>query len=230
MHPFDTSLGRRALLAMAIALVLTASIMVVTDEAASTMGMRAARLAALSPLVAALGALAVTAHARARGELRALEALGATPLRAAFGAAVAAWLVGALGVLVLVAPGTDGASLFPAVHPIASWIIDSSGKFATAAGAVVFDDGRIVLSSATAVHAASSPRAWAALPCLLPIALTAPIWAVLRLGALSRLLSASVCAAAVIAVLHGIAAGLLAPFAGLVAGLPLALALHAARS
>jgi hypothetical protein len=229
-HPFDRALAVRASLAIIVAFLVALSIVVATDEATSTRAMRAARLSALGPLVAALGVLGVVAHARSRGELRALEAVGIPPWRAARGAALAGLVAGALSVALLVSPLADAESLFPAVHVVVRWVFDDAGTLARAPGVTVFADGRLALTGGVASSVHAVPTAWAALPCIAPIAALVPGWAVTPLSPFARALSLGASAVIAVFALHGIAAGRLAAIHGITASIPLVVATLIGRS
>ncbi len=121
MHAFDRLLGRRCFGLSLLLLALALAVVLATDEAGSTVGQRAARLAVFAPAVAVVAERLVLSQARARGELVALAALGASPWSQARGAMVAAWAVGALSLLVLLSPLSDVRSLFPVVQGHASF-------------------------------------------------------------------------------------------------------------
>jgi hypothetical protein len=231
MTAFDRSLCARAAASTVALTLLALTIVVVTDEASSSFAMRVARLSALGPVLAAFAAFGVAAHARARGELRSLEALGLSPVRSALGAAVAAWCAGAVSLAVSISPFADTTSLFPAVRPVVAWALDPTRTVARAAGVAVFSSGDIAISRASAVHQPFATTAWMALPCLLPLALLAPVWAVEKMSVTWRALSLFASGAVAIAALHFIAARRVPAIDGLAVGIPLLAALvHARRA
>ncbi len=231
--PFDQRLFLRTVAAGLLAWVACAGVVVTTDEATSTLGMRVARLAALTPLVAAVAALLVTAHARVRGELRALESLGHPPWIAARGAAAAGAILVLLGAAFLVSPLADASSLFPAVRAAVDWHVDAGGFVARAAGVVLMDDGAVHVHRASVVGRAPSISAWAALPSLGTIGLAVPSWAVTPIRLASRLASVGLTFALVVTGLHLVAAGRAPASVGFLSAAPLflttALARRAAR-
>jgi hypothetical protein len=230
VHPFDWLLLRRSLLAAAIAAGVAASVVVTTDEATSTAAMRVARIAAFAPLIAAIAALFIVSHARSRGELRAIECLGVASWRAARGASLGAFLVAAMGTALLVSPWADAASLFPVVRSAIEWAIDPNGHAARAMGVVVSSDGSIALTARVAEQVRVAPAAWAALPCLLPIAATVSPWAVTPMSHATRGISVAAAGMAAVVCLHLVAAGRLAPSIGVVACVPLLAATVIARA
>ena len=220
MHPFDRLLLRRSMLAATVATALAAGIVVSTDEAASTIAMRLARMAAFAPLIGAIAALSVVAHARSRGELRALECLGVPPWQAAHGAACGALLVSVAGVGVLLSPWADAASLFPIVHSAIDWTVDANGLAARTLGVVVSSDGHVALTG-TLQRVRTPPQAWAALPCFAPLAIAAPSWAVTPMSSSTRALSFALSGFAAVVCLHFVAAGRFSPLLSAVAVSPL---------
>lgn len=224
MHPFDWLLFRRSLLAAGVATGITAAVVVATDEATSTAAMRVARMSAFAPLIAAIAALSIVSHARARGELRAVECLGVAPWRAARGAALAALVVGCIGIVFLVSPYADAASLFPAVRSAIEWTIDANGHAARALGVVITSNGSITLAPRIAEMARVAPAAWAALPSLAPIAFAVSPWAVTPMPHAMRAASIAVAAMATVLCLHLVAAARFGPLVGTLASVPLILA------
>jgi len=223
MTPLDRSLFGRATLAAAAGTIVVAGVVVLTDEASSTLGMRLARLAALGPAVSAVAVLGVTAHTRARGELRAVEALGAPPWRAAQGAAWAGWLAAVLGLVLLVLPLADPSSLFPVLPALVPWELEPGGHAARAAGVVVADTGRLSFDAArVSAEQAAPPSVLHALLCIGPIGLLVPAWAVTPMPVLVRATSVGFSAAGAIVLLHGVAASRAPALSGALAALPLA--------
>lgn len=229
LAPFAWSLVSRTMAGTVAATCVAAAIIVATDEATSTLGMRAARLAALGPLLACLGALAVCAHARARGELGALEALGMKPWEAAHGAAVAGWACGVLATIALAMPGVDSSSLFPRFLPPIDWAMDASGASAKSSLATIFADGAIRMAQTGGGQGVHGPARWAAMACLAPIALGGPAWAVTPMRARERVGSGVAAAMLLIVVLHLIAAGRVSALWGPLAAVPLCASVIVAR-
>jgi hypothetical protein len=228
MNAYDRALFRRALLALAVLLALTAATIVVTDEATSTPGMRLARISALAPLMVAVAILAVGGHARARGELRAIEALGVAPWTSLRGAERAGAVVAAASLLVLVAPFTDATSLLPAVTPPVDWAVASDGSRATAPGLVVLASG-VIRATAPTAPSLRHVAAWAAVPCLAPIACVVPGWAATPMTFAARMSSGVVTALLVVLGLHLVAAARVPTGLTVFAALPMAVSLWCAR-
>jgi hypothetical protein len=197
---------------------------VTTDEATSTPGMRVARMAAFAPLIAAIAALSIVSHARSRGELRAVECLGVAPWRAARGASLAALIVGGSGIVVLMTPYADAASLFPLMRSAVDWTIDPSGDVAHSLGVLITSDGRIALMAQVAETARVRPAAWAALPSLAPLALAVSPWTVTPMAPALRLASVVAAGMTTVFCLHLIAAARCAPMVGVTAAIPLVVA------
>ncbi len=214
---------------MAAATVLTAGIVIATDEATSTAGMRLARMAALAPLITAASLLGVLLHARSRGELGALEALGATPWRATHGAAVAGAIGAAVSVVLLVSPWTDAASLFPAVHPALAWTLAPDGAAARAVGVIVRSSGAIDLTDSGAPPTLATLSPWAALPCIAPVACVVPSWAVTPMSSAARIGSVAATAMLAVTALHLVGAGRIPAAASVAVSLPLLAATILAR-
>jgi hypothetical protein len=229
LPPFAWTLARRASVAMIVSAGLAAVIVVTTDEATSTAGMRFARLAALGPLVACLSVLSVCAHARVRGEIGALAALGMKPWEAARGAALAGWAFGLLALVPFALPWVDPGSLFPRFSPPIDWVMDASGASARSAAATVFADGAITAVRQGSARAAEVPERWAALACLAPIALSGPAWAVTPMSHGRRVASILAAGGLLIVVLHAIAAGRITALFAPVAAVPLLAASIVAR-
>jgi hypothetical protein len=223
VNAFDRLLGVRVLSATAAAWLAASGVVVLTDEASSTFGMRLARLAALGPLVSALSILAVTAHARARGELASLAALGAPPWTAARGAMWGGLVTAGVATLVLLSPWTEPTSLFPVVHHAIVWDVEAGSAMARAEGIVVASNGALRLAASSAIAAAAAPGATSAFVCLTPMVLAVPHWAVTPMPALVRSAAVLTGTAALLVSLHLIAAGSVSPLAGLFAALPLTL-------
>jgi hypothetical protein len=227
--PFAWSLAKRAAVAIATAACLAAAIVMTTDEATSTAGMRIARLAAIGPLLACLGVLAVCAHARLRGEIGALEALGMAPWEASRGAALAGWMFCFATLVLLALPWVDPESLFPKFSPPIDWVMDPNGAAARSASATVLSDGAIEIGTRAMAHTPRSAARWAALACLAPIAFCVPAWAVTPMRASLRVASLLAAAALLLVVLHAVGAGRVSGGYGVFAALPLFASLVVAR-
>jgi hypothetical protein len=152
----------------------------------------------------------------------ALSALGASPWRLGRGARMAGWLLGAVGVALLLSPLTDPTPLFPAVVRATPWIVSQAALVDPTSGVHVASDGSIAFgalkSEAELGHA---PGRVAALASILPIVLVTPAWAACPLGVSARLGAAFVALVLVIVTLHGVAAGELPTLALLIPPLPL---------
>lgn len=229
MHPYDHALFRRALFAIVVLTLLAAATVVATDEATSTAAMRMARIAAISPLVSAVAMLGVAAHARSRGELSALEALGAAPFRTLRGVELAGVVAAALGMVVLSLPSTDATSLLPAVHPVIDWHLVDGGSRAIAPGIVVHADGVIETTRAALAGPSRTRAAWAALPCIGPVACVVPAWSATPMLLARRLASGGATVVLVIVALHLVAAERIFPLLASVACAPLCIALWLSR-
>jgi hypothetical protein len=229
VNPYDRALFRRALLALGVLTLVAFAIVWATDEATSTLGMRLARLSALSPLLTATALLGIGAHARARGELRALLALGATPWRALRGAELAGLALAVASLVVLLAPFTDATSLLPAVHPATTWTFSSTGTSALAPGVVVYASGALNVTGAALSSPPSRTAAWAALPCVAPIAFVVPPWASTPMPFVRRAWSAGATSLLAVMALHLVAANRMPPPGALAASVPIAIALWRSR-
>jgi hypothetical protein len=216
---FLRSLGTAALLGAGLCTIVVAS-----DEAGSSFGMRAARVCALAPLLQILALLWVLDGVRSRGEERALAALGVAPLRVAAAAIGAAWVVGALASLCVVSPWADPRSLFPVLAGEHAWSRAAGLWVDATSGTTVDALGRISLR-ATSAPPPAEPRASAALLLVLPLSLVAPLWAALRCSPKERWLVGLACAVLVVSSLHAAAARRVPALA--LAGSALPLALHA---
>lgn len=226
LHPFDWFVFRRTALAVAGAVATTAVLAVATDEATSTFGMRLARLAAFIPFASGVAALGVAAHVEARGEARTLSALGVPPWQAVRGAAAAGLIAGLLAVAALLSPWSDPVSLFPAARAPAAWVIAADRASAVGPGVRVDATGSVQLAgTAGASPGVEAPKAWDALPCVAPLALAVPVWAVTPMAAALRLATVAASGATAVFVLHGIAAGRFGSAFGLAAAAPLVLVL-----
>jgi hypothetical protein len=229
MNVYDRATFRRALFAIGALLALAAAVVVTTDEATSTASMRLARLAALSPVVGAASLLGIAGHARAGGEVAALEALGATPWRALRGAEWAGLVLGAVAVAVLSTRWSDATSLLPAVQPVLDFVVDGRGARAAGAGLFIEPGGAIHLAALHAPGTSAARSPWSVVPCIAPVALLMPPWAVTPMPLLRRAASGGATFVLVVTALHLVAAARLPAVAASAAALPVLIALTASR-
>lgn len=227
--PQDRLLFRRTLAGACLALAAGALVVVGTDEAASTAGMRLARLAALAPVAAAVATLAVVAQSKGRGEVRAVTALGVAPWASVRGARTAAVLFGLLTPLGLLVPGTDPRSLFPSARAPAEWVIADGEALDRADGVRIGPEGGPSFVAPLPARDRPEPSTMAALLCLWPVAALVPLWAVTPMAVGGRLLGAFGTVAASVLILHAMASGRVGAAAGPLAVLPLAIALVRGR-
>lgn len=226
MTPHDAWLARRTSAIAVLTLLVATAIVVATDEAHSTLGMRAARLAAFTPGIAALAVLAACSEAVRRGEARALEALGAPPWRVGAGAVAAGWGVGLLGLLVLVSPVSETAALFPSVVSQVDWVVVGNEFHADAWGVWIPADG--VPAYVDSVDSPGSPPASPsyrelALGCVAPLAAVAPPWAALPLSWRARAIVGAITVLGAVTVMHALGSLSLSPVAGTSAAFPMLL-------
>jgi hypothetical protein len=199
------------------------TLIVVSDEAGSSVPLRLARLCALAPLLQILSLLWVMDGIRRRGEARALEALGVAPLRVAAAAIAGAWLVGAAACLCVASRWADPRSLFPLLAEGQAWTHAGALWRDGVRGVEVDALGRVrLLAPSTAPP--TPPRGEAALALLLPLCALGPLWAALRCAARERWLVALGTAALVVTALHAAAAQRVPALA--LAGCALPLGLH----
>jgi len=229
MNAYDRASFRRALFAMGALLALAAAVVFMTDEATSTASMRLARLAALSPVVGAASLLGIAGHARARGEVAALEALGATPWRALRGAEWAGLVLAAVAVAALSTPWSDATSLLPAVQPVLDFVVDVRGAHASSAGLFIEPSGVIHLAALHAPGFSPTRSPWIVVPCIGPVALLMPPWAVTPMPLLRRAASGGATFVLVVTALHLVAARRLPAVAASAAALPVLIALWVSR-
>jgi hypothetical protein len=222
MHAHDWLLFRRSLITFAVLAVMALGIVVGTDEAGSTTGMRVARFVALSPALSVLAQLFTLAQSEARGELGALRALGASPLRVARGPLLAGLAVGVAAMLTLASRSADVTSLFPAVSTPGSWVNTDLGLRDLATGVTVTPSGDVVFPAVPVAGLQSAaPDRFAALACLGPISLAAAFWGATPLGLPGRVAVAALTAFVAIVLLHATAAGVIPALWLAVAALPL---------
>lgn len=206
MHAFDYWLSRRTLGFTAAATTAACVVVVLTDEAGSSAGMRIARLAALAPGLAALGAWLALGQASSRGELRALAALGTTPWRAGLGASMAGWLIGIASALVLCSPWADTRALFPAVSASATWLVDAGSFIEPFAGLRVLPSGAYrSLEALRPRPTGAGPGPFDALIAVGPLVGILPIWVTSPLTRWGRAAIAALSAALLILLLHWVA-------------------------
>ncbi|HVU01914.1 MAG TPA: hypothetical protein VHE30_09190 [Polyangiaceae bacterium] len=230
MTPFDALLLRRTLFTALLLLGVVSAIVVATDEATSTAGMRVARLAALEPLPAAVAMALVLRQSRERGELRALQCVGVPEWLAARGAVFGGIAFAALGAVALLSPWADARSLFPSVRGTVDWVIDAGGRFASAPSVFVTDGGVIALSVAKDAAPRAVPTALTALPAVMPLALAVPPWIATPMPGMLRGFALALAAGTVVVVLHLVAAGRVSPPFGALAALPVLLSTIAMRA
>lgn len=160
---------RQAASALAIALMLSAALLLIsaaTDEGGVAWATRASRIVPLLPVPAA-GAHALTLYRAARrGETRALEAVGVEPFSWQIWVALAALVPAFLGALTL-ALGTDDAGLFPVASAAKACTVSVDARhhaffLCTQAGLRV-QGASIELLPAVAERAAAAPRGLAAM-------------------------------------------------------------------
>jgi hypothetical protein len=229
MHAYDRASFRRGLLAIGVLLALAGGVVVTTDEATSTAAMRLARLSALSPIVSALALLGIAGHARARGELAALEALGAPPWRALRGAEWAGMAFAVAAVVALCTPWSDVTSLLPRVEPLTGFVLDGRGAHVATAGLFVEPSGAIHLAASREGAHAALRSPWIVVPCLAPVALLVPAWALTPMPLAWRLASSAFTGALLVTALHAVAVGRLPALLAGAASVPLVATLWSAR-
>jgi hypothetical protein len=213
MHPLDRLLFQRALALALVFFGLFVGLVVATDEAGSTLALRAARLGALAPAIAVLAEAIVLARSRERGEIRTLAALGTPPWRSPLGAIAAGWLIGIAATALLASRYADVSSLFPTATIPTRWLAEASGSLVDpVSGARVLSDGSVVMLARDAIPAAArAPGRAAALLCLAPLAFVAPVWGAAPLTLTQRGAGAFVAAALAVGFLHALAAGRVGP-------------------
>lgn len=234
MTPQDWLLFRRTLLLACAVLGVATLVVVATDEAYSTAGMRAARLCAFAPAISAVAAWVTLMVARRRGELTALAALGASPWTTGWGALCAAWFIGSAAALLLLAPFVDVSSLFPGA-PIASGWIEAQGTFlAPAEGIRVASDGRLSFLPKQAVAEVELPGRVEAMSAVLPQALVLPAWLLSPLERWNRAWGLLLSLALTLLAMHAAAIGrlpsMLLPLAAAPLGAQLAFSLERSRA
>ena len=231
MTPHDSLLFWRTLAGALLLLALVTGVVVATDEAYSTFGMRVARLCAFCPLIAAVAMGSCLGLAAQRGELRALSVLGASPWTAAFGALCAAWLFGGVASLMLVTPLADVSSLFPAPPLSSGWHWQGDGFVEPARGIRVEADGAVsFIAQQHRTRQAMGPGGLEALSAILPQALVLPPWLAAPLVLRARVWALLLSLALTLVALHAIALGqlprLLLPLVAAPLGAQLALSLE----
>jgi len=222
MHAHDWLLFRRSLVTFAVLAVMALGIVVGTDEAGSTTGMRLARFVAVSPALTVLAQLFTLTQSEARGELGALRALGASPLRVARGPLLAGLAVGIVAMLALASQSADVSSLFPAVSTPGSWVRTAEGLRDLSSGVTVTPTGDVMFPAEPVVgQGAAAPGRIAALAFLGPISLAAALWGATPMRPAGRVVGAAVTAFVAIVLLHATAAGVVPVLLLSVAALPL---------
>ena len=207
MTTHDWLLFRRTLSMSVLLLALVALVVLSTDEAFSTPGMRVARLCAFAPAIAGIAVLLSFNLARRRGELRALEALGASPWMAGWGALVAAWLFGAFACVLLLTPWSDVSSLFPEPPLASGWVAEQQGFFEPAHGIRVLSDGSVSFAAKRATIELAPPGRLQALSAVLPLALVLPAWLLAPLGLGMRAWGLATSVGFTLVALHAVALG-----------------------
>jgi hypothetical protein len=224
VHAFDRQLALRCFALGLVLVLLCTGVIVATDEAGSTLGLRAARLSAMLPGLVVVAQQIALGQSEAKGETRALVALGVSPWRAARGAVFAGWVFGGAALGLLASPLADVRSLFPAVAAPAAWAARDGALFDARNGAAVSADGTIQLERDFEPPATiGAPSRRAALACIAPLAAVVPAWGVIRLGLGARLAGAAVAAGLAITLLHAVAGGRLGPLWLSLASAPLVL-------
>jgi hypothetical protein len=231
MTPHDSLLFWRTLGGSLLLLGLVTGLVVATDEAYSTLGMRVARLCAFCPLIAAVAMASCLGLATRRGELRALSVLGASPWTAAFGALCAAWLFGAVAALILLTPLADVSSLFPAPPISSGWHWQGDAFVEPVRGIRVEADGAIsFITQQDPTKSALVPGGLEALSAILPQALVLPPWLAAPLAPRARVFGLLLSLALTLLALHAVALGqlprLLLPLVAAPLGAQLALSLE----
>ena len=235
MTPHDSSLFWRTLGLCLVVLGLVAGIVVATDEAYSTVGMRLARLCAFCPLIGGVATLASLSLAKRRGESRALAALGVSPWRAGWGAICAAWLFGGTAAMLLLTPWVDVSSLFPEPPLASGWLLQPDAFLEPARGIRVASDGTLRYVPKHALTATFvTPGGIEAMSTILPQALVLPPWLIAPMRLTSRVWSVLLTLTLTLMALHAAALGrvsqLLLPLVAAPLGMQLALALERSRA
>ncbi|MBK7582177.1 MAG: hypothetical protein IPI67_18470 [Myxococcales bacterium] len=207
MHAYDRMLARRCVVLGLVLSVLVSLVAIATDEAASTLGTRSARMAVLLPAIAVIAQQLVLAQCRARGELLSLAALGASPLSQTRGVLAAGLLIGALAIVGVAAPWSDVGALFPVVQGSQSFASVDGALRDLPSGASVSPDGRIAFVEAVVPEGGGPvrPGRGAAARLVAPLALAAPVWGVVPIGSFARGLAALLALALSVVLLHVVA-------------------------
>ncbi len=174
MNPHGNYERARCLLIGCCLFLAAAAIGVATDEPGASWPARAARLGALGPVIAGLSAAACAAQARRSGATRALLGLGVSPWQVHRGERQGAWLLGALGLGLVLAPWSEQASLFPQIEGSAAWQRLADGTLYSALG--VSWNARSGFASAAAVAQPSVSWSLASLALLGPACAVVPPW------------------------------------------------------
>jgi len=205
--PYDRSLLIKTLLLGCVAILLAAGVVVLTDEAHSTLGMRVARLATMAPALAVVAQASTLALAGHRGERRALESLGRGPWGVARGAMLAAWALGALAVLVLLLPVSDVSSLFPKPPVSSGWIAHGDALLSPEHGIRVTREGAIGFATTSKdASAFMGPSRFHAVGVVLTLAVVLPAWLVVPQSTQSKAFVAASALALTLLLLHAVAA------------------------
>lgn len=223
MTRFDLTLLVRTLGLSAVTTALAVLVVIATDESFSTLGMRAARLAAFSPGLSAVAAAVVMAQVESRGEARALMALGAPFWRVVQGVRLAGWLWGAVALVVVLSPLSDPSALFPAVTP-AAWRVHGSGLVESQSGVFVNALGELGFGALQGMASPSYlPSRAAAALAIVPLSAVVPVWMTVVRSLSARLLGGAVVVLVTVVLLHGVAARQWSTLLLLGTGMPLLL-------
>src|SRR5690606_28314933 len=174
----------RCLLLGGCLFVAAGAIGVATDEAGASWAARAARLGALGPLVAGLAAAACASQARRSGATRALLGLGVAPWDVHRGERQGAWMLGCMGLALVLAPWSDPGSLFPHIDGSAAWQRLANGTLHSQLG--VTWTPQAGFASALVVHQPAPSWRLASLALLAPACAVVPPWVLSRQGLTTR--------------------------------------------
>lgn len=228
MTPYDRSMLLRTLLVGLAAVLAATAIVLATDETHSTAAMRVARLCTMTPALAAVAQASTLTFARQRGESRALESLGEGPWGVARGAMLAAWLLGAVAVLLLLLPVSDVSSLFPRPPVSSGWVPEGGGMLSTEHGIRVMPDGSIGFATASPDSGDFLvPSRLQAVAVVLPLAIVLPAWLVIPRSARGKAFAFALALAATLLLLHAVAVRRVPTVALPLAALPLVVQLTA---
>jgi hypothetical protein len=218
--PWDRSLATRTTLSFLALVVLTAVVLVATDEVGATWSARVARLAALAPALAAL-AVTLLVHTLDRpeqNELAALRCSGIPRWRGLLGSWFVAVLLGGLGAVALAAGKGSLDGLLPPPPSSGEIWQHHDGAFAGpgvvlegVTGPVRFekvngrDDSVLVASSSRSSHARA--LRWRVAVAVGLFAVLLPLWSVEPEPAWRRAAIGSLVVSSAIVAFHAVAAG-----------------------